>query len=212
MGARTSLVMFCSDEVGRVPVGREPDEEATRRLLSRLFPGERLDVIGRGTLEDHVNPASGLAYAGSFGDVDIVTCARLSVDLPSKLGPVVAAAGTGRQCHAHAMSSVAGWLGFGVWADTRLVRALSVNDDDGILESFGEPLGFEGPFWAGERSSEDDSDDWDDESDDPDTLPFDALEMGEEALRSLFGFVVEGIPMDDDINPQNVPLLGFRFW
>jgi hypothetical protein len=41
-------------------------------------------------------------------------------------------------------------------------------------------------------------------------LPFHPLELGEEALRGLFGFVVEGRPDPDDIDAETVSLRGFR--
>jgi len=40
-------------------------------------------------------------------------------------------------------------------------------------------------------------------------LPFHPLELGEEALRALFGFVLEGYPLPDDINADVVRLHGF---
>jgi hypothetical protein len=36
-----------------------------------------------------------------------------------------------------------------------------------------------------------------------------ALELGEEVLRELFGFVIEGSPRPGDLNPFDVPLLAF---
>jgi hypothetical protein len=36
------------------------------------------------------------------------------------------------------------------------------------------------------------------------------LELGEDALRALFGFIVEGRPDPSDVDPYEVPLSGFR--
>ncbi|MFI5490675.1 DUF6928 family protein [Micromonospora echinaurantiaca] len=44
----------------------------------------------------------------------------------------------------------------------------------------------------------------------PYPLPFHPLELGEEALHSLFGFIVEGRPKPDDIDTEAVHLHGFR--
>ena len=41
-------------------------------------------------------------------------------------------------------------------------------------------------------------------------LPFHPLEMGEDALRFLFGFVIEGWQEDTDIDAGAVPVRGFR--
>jgi hypothetical protein len=44
----------------------------------------------------------------------------------------------------------------------------------------------------------------------PYPLPFHPLELGEEALRALFGFVIEGYPQPDDIDAEAVHMHGFR--
>ncbi|MEH0844720.1 hypothetical protein V6U81_20250 [Micromonospora sp. CPCC 205711] len=41
-------------------------------------------------------------------------------------------------------------------------------------------------------------------------MPFHPLGLGEEALRALFGFVIEGHPDPDDIDTEAVHLHGFR--
>lgn len=64
---------------------------------------------------------------------------------------------------------------------------------------------FELPYWAGEHPVEP----WPDEDDEPYPLPFHPLELGEDALRALFGFVQEGMPGPDDIDEHSVPMHGF---
>ncbi len=59
---------------------------------------------------------------------------------------------------------------------------------------------FEDPYWAGEHPV-----DWDEYP-----LPFHPLELGEAALRALFGFNYEGVIHDDDIDLDQVVLAGFR--
>ncbi|GAA2558618.1 hypothetical protein GCM10010435_32100 [Winogradskya consettensis] len=44
----------------------------------------------------------------------------------------------------------------------------------------------------------------------PYPLPFHPLELGEDALRALFGFILEGHPEPDDVDPFDVPVHGFR--
>jgi hypothetical protein len=80
--------------------------------------------------------------------------------------------------------------------------------DDGIIEDIGEPLAFERPFWAGEHPAIDPADD---DEDDPFPLPFDPMELGEDALAALFGFVYEGGPSTlDTVDPDDIPLAAFR--
>ncbi|MFD7906922.1 DUF6928 family protein, partial [Kitasatospora sp. NPDC059747] len=50
---------------------------------------------------------------------------------------------------------------------------------------------------------------WPDRDDRPYPLPFHPLEMGEDALRALCGFVLEGLPAPDDVDADAVGLHGF---
>ncbi|MFB6631994.1 hypothetical protein ACFCWY_19025 [Streptomyces sp. NPDC056362] len=47
-------------------------------------------------------------------------------------------------------------------------------------------------------------------NEEPYALPFHPLELGNEALRAFFGFLLEGTPAPEDVDPDAVPLLGFR--
>lgn len=99
----------------------------------------------------------------------------------------------------HAMHSVVDWLAFAVWEDGRLLRSLSLSPGSGIIENIGDPLAFERPYWAGE-----------DEKPYPLPFHFHPLELGEEALRALCGFVLEGRTEPGDIDASAVVLHGFR--
>jgi hypothetical protein len=105
------------------------------------------------------------------------------------------------------MHSVVDWLCFAVWEDGRLVRSLGISPAHGIQENIGDPFEFELPFWAGAHPVEP-VPGW--PSQGPYPLPFHPLEMGEEALRALFGFVLEGYPHPDDLDPDSIALQGFR--
>jgi hypothetical protein len=67
------------------------------------------------------------------------------------------------------------------------------------------PLAFEAPYWAGEHPVEPD----DDDDDEPYPLPFHPLDMAEDALRALFGFTYEGVPLEDDPDLEKITLAGF---
>jgi hypothetical protein len=45
---------------------------------------------------------------------------------------------------------------------------------------------------------------------DPYPLPFHPLEMSEDALHALFGFVIEGCPETTDIDSHEIAMHGFR--
>ncbi|GAB3903539.1 DUF6928 family protein [Kibdelosporangium lantanae] len=106
----------------------------------------------------------------------------------------------------HAMHSFADALMFGLWEDGQAVRLVSMSSRDGIVTDFGEPLDFELPFWAGEHPV--DTGGW--STAEPYPFPFHPLSMGEEALRALFGFVIEGFPQPDDIDTTAVRVHGFQ--
>ncbi|MER7248240.1 hypothetical protein [Kribbella sp. NPDC000426] len=96
---------------------------------------------------------------------------------------------------------------------------LSVLLTEEAAQDIGDPLPFEQPFWAGERAGEDDAD-WAEFTkfvvvERPVAVkqqPFDfnPLELGEDALSALFGFVYEGTPPDDAPDLEQVVLAGYR--
>ncbi|WP_051942788.1 DUF6928 family protein [Streptacidiphilus rugosus] len=211
MGAKTGLLVFVDGDVPAAlkQVG-DADPERTSAMMRRLYPGWTVEPIAGSTLSDGVYPPDGQAYAGSWPGVELVCDRRVMVDLPSQLPEELVAAGAGRRMVLHAMHSVVDWLAFAVWEDGQLVRSLSVSPDSGILENIGEPLPFEAPYWAGELPA--DVIPWPDEDEDdeePYPLPFHPLELGEDALRALCGFIVEGRPEPDDVDADAVPLHGF---
>jgi hypothetical protein len=136
-----------------------------------------------------------------------VCSGELAIDRPSTLDRRFLEVGAGRTIYLDAMHSVVDWFAFAVWeSDGPLRRALSLSPDSGILENIGDPLPFEEPYWAGDHRAVDPGDD-DDEH--PYPFAFDPLELGEEALGTLFGFVYEGPPSVDTIDPEDITLAAF---
>ncbi|MFF0778147.1 DUF6928 family protein [Streptomyces sp. NPDC003720] len=148
------------------------------------------------------------ATCPSWPGLEIIGDQRVMIDFPSQLPEHLVAASISRRLVMHAMHSVVDWLAFAMWEDGRLVRSLSLSPDSGIIENIGEPLSFELPYWAGDRPA--DVIPWPDEDEDPYPLPFHPLELGEDALRALCGFVLEGRPEPDDIDADSIRLHGFR--
>ncbi|WP_344981659.1 DUF6928 family protein [Streptosporangium fragile] len=201
MGAKTGILVHADGDVAEVLRRAPPlDRDACRLLVSRLYAGERVEEIGDGCLGESAYPPEGVVYVGCFPGVEIVTDLALMVDRPSELFPRHVARG-GRRTYLHAMHSVVDWLAFGVWHDGVQIRSLSMSPDDGIMESVGDPLPFELPYWAGEHPADPHHD-----SDYP--FPFHPLDLGEAALEFFFGFRMEGHPTG--IAPCDIPLMGFR--
>ncbi|GAA1421963.1 DUF6928 family protein [Catellatospora coxensis] len=206
MGAKTALLAFADGDVraalrGAAPAGQAEAERAVRRI----HPGHQVEFDDETTL-DATYPADDVTNVTVLAGAEIFCDRRLVLDRPSELPEHVLALGAGRRIVMHGMHSVVDWLCFAVWEDGRLVRSLSLSPDSGIMENIGEPYAFELPYWAGEHPVEP----WPGEDDEPYPLPFHPLELGEEALRELFGFVLEGYPEPDDLDVESVPMFGFQ--
>ncbi|MFC8715968.1 DUF6928 family protein [Kitasatospora sp. NPDC057198] len=210
MGAKTALLAHADGAVPdllRQVAGTVPDRERTDALVARLYPGWAVEPGDEPrALSWSVYPPEGLSCAGSWPDLDVLCDQRFMVDRPSELPAGLIATAPGRRTVLHAMHSVVDWLAFAVWEDGKLVRSLSLAPDHGVIEDLGDPLPFELPYWAGEHPVEP----WPDDDEEPYPLPFHPLELGEDALRALFGFVIEGRVTSEDLDADRVPLLDYR--
>ncbi|MEU7923336.1 DUF6928 family protein [Micromonospora zamorensis] len=205
MGAKTALLAFTEGDLRPVLSGAvRSDPAAVIDLVRGLHPGYEVTPIGDGLLGDHSYPPDDTSYATVLAGAELFCDLRLVCDLPSQLPARLLRAGAGRRIIMHGMHSASDWLCFAVWENGELVRSLSLSPDAGIGENIGEPYDFELPYWAGEHPVEPMF------SEDPYPLPFHPLDLGEQALRALFGFIIEGRPDPDDINPFDIHLHGFR--
>ncbi|MEU9924123.1 hypothetical protein AB0H51_23005 [Streptomyces griseoluteus] len=193
MGAKTGLLVYADSDVpGLLRRVGAADLDRTVTMMRRLYSGWEIEECEGSTLWDGVYPPKGTAYAASWPGVDVIGDQRVMIDAPSQLPEHLVAASAGRRLVLHAMHSVVDWLAFAVWEDGRLVRSLSLSPDSGIIENIGEPLPFELPYWAGDRPA--DVIPWPDEDEEPYPLPFHPLELGEDAMRALCGFIRRAAP------------------
>lgn len=207
MGAKTALLAFADGDVREALRGAAPAERGeVEALLRRVHPAYAIEPDGDTTLFDDVYPPDDVTHATVVRGAEVLCDRRLILDRPSELPGHLLALGAGRRIVMHGMHSGSDWLCFAVWEDGELVRSLSLSPD-GVVEDIGEPYGFERPYWAGEHPVEP-APGLPDEG--PYPLPFHPLELGEEALRTLFGFVVEGVPGPHDIDAEAVHLHTFR--
>ncbi|MET8312006.1 hypothetical protein [Micromonospora sp. NPDC005173] len=207
MGAKTALLAFADGEIRSALLGATRSERAeTEALVRQVHPGYVVEPADDGTLLDDINPPDDITYATKLAGLELFCDWRLVFDRPSELPEHLRQAGVGRRIVMHGMHSVSGSLAFAVWEDGVLVRSLSLSGG-GIRENIGEPFDFELPYWAGEHPVEP-VPGWPHQG--PYPLPFHPLVLGEESLRALFGFVVEGRPESDDIDTEAVHLHGFR--
>ncbi|WP_046726960.1 DUF6928 family protein [Streptomyces humi] len=209
MGAKTGLLMYADGDIpGLLRRVGSADRDRTAAMMRRLYLGWEIEECEGSTLWDGVYPPKGTVYAASWPGVEVIGDQGVMIDLPSQLPGRLVAASAGRRLVLHAMHSVVDWLAFAVWEDGRLVRSLSLSPDSGVVENIGEPLPFELPYWAGNRPAG--IVPWPDEDEEPYPLPFHPLELGEDALRALCGFILEGRPEPDDVDADAIELHGFH--
>jgi hypothetical protein len=207
MGAKTALLAFTEGDLRPALLGATLSAPAEAEALVRqVFPGYDVRLVGDTTL-DATYPPDDITYATILPGAELLCDRRLVLDRPSQLPERILRAGAGRRILMHGMHSVVDWLCFAVWENGTLVRSLSLSPDDGIVENIGEPFDFEHPYWNGEHPVEP-VPGWPNQ--DPYPLPFHPLELGEEALRALFGFILEGLPEPDDVDANTVHLHEFR--
>jgi hypothetical protein len=206
MGAKTWMLVYSDgDAAEKLKAVSSLDREATNKLVEKLFPNEKLEPIEEGDLS-YTNPPDEIVYAGCFGDVSVVAAKEFAGDYPSKLDTRFINASTAKNVYLHAMHSVVDWFAFAKWQDGELRRALSLSPDCGILENVGSKLEFELDYWEGKYPAIDPEDD--DEEGYP--FVFHPLELGEAALKSFFGYQLEGCIDDTLIEPEEITLLGYR--
>jgi len=205
MGAKTALLAFTEGDLRPALRGAvDADPAKVLALVRGMHPGYEVTPIGDGVLGEDTYPPDDTSYATVLAGAELFCDRRLVCDRPSQLPARLLRAGADRRIIMHGMHSVSDWLCFAVWENGSLVRSLSVSPDGGIGENIGEPYDFERPYWAGERPVGPTL------SGSPYPLPFHPLELGEDALRVLFGFILEGLPDPSDVDPYEVPLRGFR--
>ncbi len=208
MGAKTWMLVYAEGSAAEILKAKPPlDRGRTVELAGKLFPGETLHPLEDGDLS-YTCPPDDELHAGCFAGVTVVAAKEFAPEHPSTLSRDFIAAGLGNDVYLHAMHSVVDWFAYAHWHDGKLVRALSLSPDSGVLEDVGERKAFETPYWAGQHPAFEPEDA--DEEDEPYPFDFHPLELGEAALGALFGFQLEG-PFDPTLlDPESIPLMRFK--
>lgn len=210
MGAKTALLCFADGQPADLLRDLPPfDAEATSALITQTNPGWEGTTTAGGSLADYLYPDQGIAYAGVFPGIDLLSDRQVMVERPSQIPAHLLRAGARRRrVILHVMHSGTDWFAFAIWENGTLLRSLSLSPSKGVIEDIGTRLDFERPYWAGQhpvspaRGLPDQR---------PYPLPFHPLELGADtALRALLGFIAEGKIQDTDIDAFQVPLAGFQ--
>lgn len=186
-----------------IVTGTGGDPAAARAVLTALFPGRIGDPLPPADLLTASYPEYGRVYAGTFGDTTVV-CGQDLLELTDLIA-AVAVAGAGRTAVRLQVNSVADSAALEILGPAgETVREVMLVGEQGVVVDDGEHLDFERSFWAGEE--------------DPEgafaivngrDMPFDVIDFGQEALRALFGFVVDNDRRPGDLDARRVLLHGF---
>lgn len=202
MGAKTRMLITSAGNACETLTKRPSlDRDAAQAYAQSLFPNETLSQIEDGHLS-YTNPPDDQLRVGSYGDAKVLAAKEFGMDYPSMLAKqFIPKSGV---TTLHAMHSSVDWFAFAHWIDGRLIRALSLSPDSGVLEDIGEHMEFEKPYWAGEFPAVEEGEE--------DEYPFDfhPLELAEAALLHFFGYQLEGYVDRDLVDPEEFPLLRFK--
>ncbi|MCV2419064.1 DUF6928 family protein [Paucibacter sp. DJ2R-2] len=209
MGARTWMLVYVEGGDARAQLAARPalDRAQSARVAEQLFAADELQPLADGSLAWTAPPDDEL-LVGCFGGLTVLAAKEFALDRPSGLDARFLEHAQGRDVILHAMHSAADWLAVAHWRGGRLLRALSVAPDDGVIEDQGSRLAFEAPFWAGAHPADDPEELA--AGEEPYPLPFHPLELGEAALREFLGYQLEGIVDASLLEPDTVPLLRFK--
>ena len=203
MGAKTWMLVYANAKVEDALKGApQLDRDRTLKLATKLFPKDKLELIGDGDLS-YTCPPDDELHIACFPGVSILAAKEFGIDHPSRLPDPFISEGTHGAIYLHAMHSVVDWLAFALWMNGRLVRSLSLSPDSGILEDIGPRFPFEEPFWSGQHPATEGEED-------AYPLPFHPLEMGEVALKNFFGYQLEGFMDPAPLQPESIPLLKYK--
>lgn len=206
MGAKTWMLVIADSDVQAQLAKGQIDRAETARVASVLFPKEKLTPLADGSLISTCPPRKELCI-GCFPGVEIIAADEFAIDYPSKLATHFLRHAGPRTVYLHAMHSVVDWFAFAVWQNGQLMRSLSVAPDSGVIEDIGNRMDFELPYWDGKHpAAQAEGED----KTTPYPLPFHPLDLGEAALRCLFGYQLEGDVEATPLDADNTPLLRFK--
>ena len=205
MGAKTCMLVYASGDP-RATLRNKPslDVDGSLRLAASLFPGKTFTQLGPGDLSS-TNPPGDEIHLGLFAGIAVVAASDFAIDHPSRLPSRFLELAPFDTVYLHAMHSVVDWFAFAKWERGHLIRSLSLSPDGGLLEDFGSKLPFEEPYWSGAYPAVD-------PDEDPTSypFPFHPLELGEAALRALFGYQLEGYIDSSLLEPESVELIRLK--
>ncbi|MEV4926347.1 DUF6928 family protein [Streptomyces roseoverticillatus] len=201
MGSKAAMVVFTEAKPNRIFRNTSEINHTKSKHLAELTLGVASHEIDPIALDLAVWPDDGVTCAASFPKYEIVCSRELAQHKPSELTGQISRLAAGRNAYAVFMHSATDWTAFAVWSGGHLLRSLSVSPGSGVIEDVGDRYSFEAPFWRGQHQVQGGA---------PYALPFHPIDLGNEALREFFGFILEGQEDETCLDPEEVEIPAFR--
>ncbi|MFC8205083.1 DUF6928 family protein [[Kitasatospora] papulosa] len=194
------MVVFAERGAQRINSGEGGIDLPKSERLAEALLGTAVQAKGLLPLDLAVWPSPNVVCAASLASQEIICARDLAKNEPSRLTDAICSLAAGRSAYGVFMDSAEDWAAFAVWSADGLVRSLSVSPEVGVIEDVGARFSFEGAFWEGGRPVR---------SYPGYALPFHPLELGNEALKEFFGFVLEGDEGDSCFDPEDFEVPSF---
>ncbi|UYP19705.1 hypothetical protein OED52_03850 [Rhodococcus sp. Z13] len=205
MAAAVSTLWYVDSPVPAATLREfEPDRDAARALLTRLFPDRRADPLDCVPLTEAAGTLDGdeeRICVGSYPGVTVVSSPRFALKQPSALPEMWLHTPAADRTLLLVSDPPGAWGAFAMWERGRLRRAFGANTVE-FFEDRGLPFVWEGPYWGGEHPLR-----WPPNvTPPPASLPFHPRKLVEEAHAAWLGFRYVG-RRDDEPDPAE-----FRVW
>lgn len=200
MGSKAAILVLADGRPERlIRDASGLDLPRSQSLAARVLGGTPRQS-GALPLDLAVWPEDGTVCVASFERFDLVCSRVFARDHPSDMVIEASRLAGGRNAYAVCMESSRDWTSILAWSPSQIVRAVSLNPSEGVLEDVGHKFPFEDPFWNGRRPVQTTGY----------ALPFHPIDLGNEALRNFFGFILEGAEDDLCVDPEEVEVPVFQ--
>ncbi|MFF3541403.1 DUF6928 family protein [Streptomyces platensis] len=201
MGSKAAVVVVAEGDPREAFHRVQEIRHSKSKTLAERILGTAVRATELLPLDLAVWPDSGTVCAASLPGFEVICSRELAQSSPSRLTQMVSEWAEGRNAYGVFMDSAEDWSAFAVWSGGELVRGVSLSPGSGVIEDLGDRLSFEAPFWAGERRVRHTP---------GYSLPFHPIDLGNEALKEFFGFILEGHESVDCLDPEEIEIPAFR--
>ncbi|SEE87956.1 MULTISPECIES: hypothetical protein [unclassified Streptomyces] len=201
MGSKAAVVVVAAGDPRQAFRRVQEIRHDKSKILAERVLGTAARATASLPLDLAVWPDSGTVCAAYLPEFEVICSRELAQSSPSHLTEMVCEWATGRHAYGVFMDSAEDWSAFAVWSGGELVRGVSLSPGSGVIEDLGDRLPFEAPFWEGGRPVRHTP---------GYALPFHPIDLGNEALKEFFGFILEGRESVGCLDPEEIEIPAFR--